>query len=68
MLESPAARRHPYNFPMPRARAPHRIPMPKAGHQALTHRGPIMADILYLLLGLGGFAVCFGFVQLCNRL
>lgn len=27
-----------------------------------------MTDILYLLLGVGGFVVCLGFVQLCDRL
>jgi hypothetical protein len=27
-----------------------------------------MSDVLYLLLGVGGFVVCLGFVQLCDRL
>ena len=27
-----------------------------------------MSDILYLVLGVGGFVVCLGFVQLCDRL
>jgi hypothetical protein len=31
-------------------------------------RSPTMFDILYVLLGVGGFVVCIGFVQLCDRL
>ena len=31
-------------------------------------KGQTMYDAIYLLLGLGGFVVCLGFVQLCDRL
>ena len=29
---------------------------------------PAMFDIIYLLLGIGGFAACLGFVRLCEML
>jgi len=27
-----------------------------------------MYDVIYVLLGLGGFAACLGFVRLCEKL
>lgn len=31
-------------------------------------QGFCMYDVIYLVLGVGGFAVCLGFVHLCDRL
>ncbi len=46
-----------------------RIPMQKTGSSpARLHRKLAMLDVLYLILGVGGFAVCLGYVHLCDRL
>jgi hypothetical protein len=48
---------------------PDRFPMPRRrSWGAGRHRSPIMFDVIYLLLGLGGFAACLGFVRLCELL
>jgi hypothetical protein len=37
-----------------------------AGSRAST--GTAMLDIIFLALGIAGFAVCLGYVHLCDRL
>jgi hypothetical protein len=34
----------------------------------IAPKGPAMLDVLYLALGLGGFALCIGYVHLCDKL
>lgn len=33
-----------------------------------TRRHHVMHDIIYLSLGIGGFAACLGYVLLCEKL
>jgi len=35
---------------------------------AIIAGGFTVSDLIFLLLGAGGFVVCYGFVRLCDRL
>ena len=37
-------------------------------HRAIIAGGFTVSDFIFLLLGAGGFLVCYGFVRLCDRL